>query len=141
CDKKDELEIERTSSTESTGSRSKREISNSWKNGSYERYNASIHPCDRHDMHIDFDELGLQLIGPKSYNAYQCLGYCKKQEYVSTVYSNIREIIYRRQEVETRDRCCAPNKMTKIPVAYCDRKGQAVLRVGSRFYCKRLFDK
>lgn len=91
-------------------------------------------PCARHEMYVDFDEIGWSgwIISPKGYNAYHCKGECPfplGQSLKPTNHATVQSIVHALgvgRDVNTP--CCVPNKLYSISLLYFDDDENVILK-------------
>lgn len=98
------------------------------------RYNRKRRSCAKHEMYVDFDEIGWSgwIISPKGYNAYHCKGACPfplGQSQKPTNHATVQSIVHALKvgkDVSTP--CCVPNKLYSISLLYFDDDENVILK-------------
>jgi len=98
------------------------------------RYSRQRRNCARHQMYVDFDEIGWSgwIISPKGYNAYHCNGACPfplGQSQKPTNHATVQSIVHALKvgkDVSTP--CCVPNKLYSISLLYFDDDENVILK-------------
>ncbi|XP_069123479.1 bone morphogenetic protein 7-like [Argopecten irradians] len=100
----------------------------------YRPYRRQRRNCARHQMYVDFDEIGWSgwIISPKGYNAYHCKGACPfplGQSQKPTNHATVQSIVHALKvgkDVSTP--CCVPNKLYSISLLYFDDDENVILK-------------
>ncbi|XP_060710103.1 bone morphogenetic protein 10-like [Hemiscyllium ocellatum] len=92
------------------------------------RRNAKADYCKRSPLHVDFSEIGWDswIIAPKSYEAYECRGFCHfplTDHVTPTKHAIIQTLVNRSNPKKAVRACCVPTKLDPISVLYKDDAG------------------
>lgn len=100
----------------------------------YFRYTRQRRNCARHQMYVDFDEIGWSgwIISPKGYNAYHCKGECPfplGQSQKPTNHATVQSIVHALKVGKgVSTPCCVPNKLFSISLLYFDDDENVILK-------------
>ncbi|KAG8454699.1 hypothetical protein GDO86_001064 [Hymenochirus boettgeri] len=92
------------------------------------------HPCQRHPLYVDFEEIGWSgwIISPRGYNAYHCKGSCPfplGQNMRPTNHATVQSIINALKLTKgVNSPCCVPDKLFSINLLYFDDDENVVLK-------------
>ncbi|KAL3876230.1 hypothetical protein ACJMK2_034100, partial [Sinanodonta woodiana] len=98
------------------------------------RFRKQRRSCARHEMYVDFDEIGWSgwIISPKGYNAFHCKGECPfplGQSQKPTNHATVQSIVHAlRVGKDVSTPCCVPNKLYSISLLYFDDDENVILK-------------
>ncbi|XP_014213277.1 bone morphogenetic protein 4-like [Copidosoma floridanum] len=90
-------------------------------------------PCARTELRVNLRDIGMGVIAPEIYDAYQCRGHCKSplsQDQKPTNHATIQGIINKMNlapEQDVREPCCVPVSLSSISILYHDEERDGVV--------------
>ncbi|XP_027209325.2 bone morphogenetic protein 7 isoform X1 [Penaeus vannamei] len=91
-------------------------------------------PCQRQDMHVDFESIGWSswIVAPEGYNAFQCTGKCRfplGQNLNPTNHATVQSIMHRAGTFPSvAEPCCVPSAYANFSLLFYDAEENVVLK-------------
>jgi len=87
--------------------------------------------CCRHPLWVSFREIGWDqwIIAPEGYMAYYCDGSCPPQHRVASRHAGIQALVNGVRSEAAPTPCCAPSRMSSLPIAHFNSDGRQVVSV------------
>lgn len=88
----------------------------------------STETCTRHELNVDFADIGLSsiIVAPANYAAYQCKGKCESpltQDHQPTNHATIQAIVHKMGLVQGVEKpCCVPTKLQSVSILYLENE-------------------
>ena len=117
--------------------RSKRSANNIQKrkrrNRRPKKYRKATELCRRHDLYVDFSELGWNdwIVYPPGYNAYFCQGECVfpiTDHHNATSHALVQTLVNSVRPEAVPRACCVPTELSPLPMLHYDESDNLVLR-------------
>ncbi|XP_043269328.1 bone morphogenetic protein 2-like [Venturia canescens] len=111
------------------------ESTNKKKSKSYSNTERSTTECARHELYVDFKEIGLStaIIAPKGYSAYHCQGMCNSplsQDQQPTNHATVQGLVHKMGVLtDVHMPCCVPTKLLRTSILFFDDNENVVLKV------------
>lgn len=138
--KKNVEKYERRQERDNVSGREKRsstvtENANEEKSKSYSSTKRNTTECARHELYVDFKEIGLSsaIIAPKGYSAYHCRGMCNSplsQDQQPTNHATVQGLVHKMGILtDVHMPCCVPTKLLRTSILFFDDNENVVLKV------------
>ena len=90
-------------------------------------------PCHRHEMRVDFDEVGWSdwILAPKFYDAFVCMGKCDfplPDHANATNHAVVQTIVNGVNPAAVPQACCVPTEMKSMSLLYVNELEHPVLK-------------
>ncbi|CAG9857326.1 unnamed protein product [Phyllotreta striolata] len=91
------------------------------------------YPCNRHQMYVDFQEVGWSdwIVAPPGYDAFYCRGECDfplAAHLNTTNHAIVQTLMNSVNPQKVPKACCVPTHLNPISMLYLDEEGKVVLK-------------